>query len=154
MDLHDRRGIGANGGGIVLEMRAVGGADLDQPAAGASHDVGNAEGAANLDQLAARDDDLAASRQRVQRQEHGRGIVVDRGRRLGAGEPRQPRHNVLVALAAGAAREIVFERGRRAHRLDGGLDGFLGEQRAAEVGVQHRAGQVEDTALRGLEEAG
>ena len=46
--------------GVVLEMRAVGGADLDQPAAGARHDVGDAEGAADLDQLAARDDHLAA----------------------------------------------------------------------------------------------
>ena len=60
MDLHDRRGVGSDRGGIVLEMRAVGGADLDQAAAGARHDVGNAEGAADLDQLAARDDHLAA----------------------------------------------------------------------------------------------
>jgi hypothetical protein len=33
----------ADGVGIVMQMRAVGGADLAQPAAGAGHDVGQAE---------------------------------------------------------------------------------------------------------------
>ena len=103
MDLHDRRGVRADRRGVVLEMRAVGGADLDQAAAGAGHDVGNAEGAANLDQLAARDDHLAPVRQRIQHQKHGGGVVVDGGRGLGAGEPQQPGGDVIVTLAARAA---------------------------------------------------
>ena len=154
MDLHDRRGVGADRGGIVLEMGAVGGADLDQPAAGAGHDVGDAEGAADLDELAARDDDLAAGGQRRQHQQHGGGVVVDRGRGLGAGQAMQPGRDVIVALAAAAAREIVFQRGRRAHGRDRGLDRLLGQKRAAEIGVQHGAGEIEDAPLRGLHQAG
>ena len=153
MDLHDRRGVGPDRGGVVLEMGAVGGADLDQPAAGAGHDVGDAEGAADLDELAARDDDLAAGGQRRQHQQHGGGVVVDRGRRLRAGQAMQPGRDVIVALAAAAAREIVFQRGRRAHGRDRGLDRLLGQERAAEIGVQHGAGEIEDPPLRGLHQA-
>ena len=153
MDLHDRRGVGTDRGGVVLEMRAVGGADLDQPAAGLLHDVGDAEGAADLDQLAARDDDLAASGQCRQHQQDGGGVVVDRGRGLGAGQAMQPGRDVVVTLAATATREIVFQRGRRAHGRNRGLDRLLGQKRAAEIGVQHGAGEIEDPPLRGLDQA-
>ena len=77
----------ADRGGEIGEMGAVGGADLAQPRAGACHDVGQAERAADLDQLAARDDRLAPVGQRVQRQHQGAGIVVDGERRLGPGQP-------------------------------------------------------------------
>ena len=100
MDLHDRRGVGADRGGIILEMRAVGGADLDQAAAGPGHDVGNAEGAADLDQFAARDDHLAPLGQRVQHQQHRGGVVVDGGGGFRAGQPQQPGGDMVVALAA------------------------------------------------------
>jgi hypothetical protein len=43
----------------------------------ARHDVGHAEGTADLDQLAARDDHLAPGRQRGQHQQDGGGVVVD-----------------------------------------------------------------------------
>ena len=155
MDLHDRRGVGADRRGVVLEMRAVGRADLDQAAAGARHDVGNAEGAADLDQLAARDDDLAAGGQRVQHQQHGGGIVVDGGRRLGAGQAAQPGRDMVVALAAARRRRdripawsaSAWPRPRPAIASSAST-------RAPEIGVQHGAGQVEDAALRGLHQGG
>ena len=50
---------------------------------------------------------------------------------------------MVVALAAIAAAEIELERDRVAHRRDGGLDRLLGDQRAAEIGVQHGAGEIE-----------
>ena len=124
-------------------MRAVGGADLDQPRAGARHDVRHAERAADLDQLAARHDRLAAARQRVEHEQHRGGIVVDDGRVLGAGQFAQQAAQVVVALAALAVREIEFERDRVAHRRDRRLDRLLGDQRAAEIGVQHGAGEIE-----------
>ena len=134
---------------IVLEMGAVGGADLDQPGAGAGHDVGHAEGAADLDQLAARDDRLAPLGQGVEHQQHGGGVVVDDGRVLGAGQLAQQAAQMIVALAALAAVEVELERDRVAHGVDRGLDRRLGQQRAAEIGVQHGAGQVEDRAQAG-----
>ena len=58
--LHQHGGARTERFGEVPGMGAVGGADLDQPGAGALHDVGDAEGAADLDQFAARDDDFLA----------------------------------------------------------------------------------------------
>jgi hypothetical protein len=108
---------------------------------------GNAEGAADLDQLAARDDRFLALGQRVQRQQHGGGVVVDDGRGdvgIAAGNQfgEQAGHQV-VAVAAPARGEVVFQRTGRTRRLDHPRDGLLGQQGAAEVGVQDGAGQVE-----------
>ncbi len=83
-------------------------------------------------------------RQRVEHEQHGGGIVVDDGGVLGAGQLAQQAAHMIVALAALAAAEIEFERDRVAHRRDRGLDRRLGEQRAAEIGVQHGAGEIED----------
>ena len=94
---------GGDRAGVVLEVRAVGGADLDQLHARARHDVGHAEGAADLDQLAARHRHFLAQRQRVEREVDRGGVVVDDERGFGAGQPRQPALDVRVALAAVAA---------------------------------------------------
>ena len=56
---------------------------------------------------------------------------------------------MIVAFAARTGREVVFQRHGRAHRGDGGIDGDLGQHGAAEVGVQHRPGQIDDRAHRG-----
>ena len=60
---------------------------------------------------------------------------------------------MVVALAAPAGREVVFEGRRLAHRRGGGGDRFFRQLGAAEVGVQDGPGQVEDPALRGLHRA-
>ena len=75
------------------------------------HDVGHAETAADLDQLATRDEDLASTRQRRQHQQGGGGVVVDDHRRLGAGERREERLGVHGARAALAAGDVVFQVG-------------------------------------------
>ena len=67
------------------------------------HHVGHAEAAADLDQLAARDDDLAPGRQRRQHDQRRRRVVVDDDRRLGAGQPAEQRFGVDVAPSARAA---------------------------------------------------
>ena len=84
--------------------------------------------------------------ERVEDEQHGGGVVVDDGRVLGAGQLAEKAAHMIVALAAPAAREIELERDGAAHGRDRGLDRRLGEQRAAEIGVQHGAGQVEDRA--------
>ena len=126
-------------------MGAVGGADLAQPAAGLAHDVGDAEGAADLHQLAARDHHLPPRRQGAQQQQHRGGVVVDREGGLGAGEVAEQRLEVGIALAAPAGPEVELEvggAGRLGHRRQ-----RLRRQRgAAEIGVQHRAGQVQHRA--------
>ena len=67
-------------------MRAVGSADLDEFGARSRHDVGDAEAAADLDKLAAADDNLFACGMGRQHQQHRGGVVVDDQRILGTGE--------------------------------------------------------------------
>ena len=67
----------ADGGAVIVDARAVGGADFAQRGAGARHDLGDAEAVADFDQLAARDHHFAAGRQFVERQKDGGGVVVD-----------------------------------------------------------------------------
>ena len=88
---------------VVGQPRAVRRADLDQPRARLRDHVRHAEAAADLDELAARDDDLAPGPgQRRRRQQHRAGAVVDRERRLGAGQLAQQRLDVRVPRAARA----------------------------------------------------
>ena len=125
-------------------MGAVGRPHLAQMDARLLHDVGNAEGAANLDQLSARNHGLAPLTQRVQRDQDGGGVVVDDRGILGPGQLAEKAAQVVVALAATAAGQIIFQRCRRAHGVHRRRDGLFGQDRAAKVGVQDRAGQVQD----------
>ena len=95
--------------------------------------------------------DTMASRPlaRVLRHEkHGGGIVVDHRRVLGAGQRANKSLHMVVAFAALAGRQVELERDRIPHSRDGRLDRRLGERRSAEIGVQHRAGQVEQRPQR------
>ena len=72
MDAHDGGGFGRDRGGEVASMGAVGRAYLRQVRATLAQHVGDAEAAADLDGLAAGDDDLRAVSQSTQGQENGR----------------------------------------------------------------------------------
>ena len=86
---------------VVAEVRAVGGADLDQPGARLGDDVGHPEATANLHKLTTRDQDrTSGSRERSHRQQDGGGAVVDCERVLGAGELTDQAGEVLVAVGA------------------------------------------------------
>ena len=126
---------------VIVDARAVGGADLAQRRAGARHDLGDAEAIADFDQLAARDYHLAARRQFVERQQQRRGIIVD-GNGGRAQQPLQQRPGVDIALAALAGCKIVFQVGVA------GLEGKRGQRRASQVGVEHHAGGVDDAPQR------
>jgi hypothetical protein len=62
---------------VVLGVRLVRGAHLDQPRASLGRDLVDPEAAADLDQLAARDHDVSAAGESVDREEQGGGVVVD-----------------------------------------------------------------------------
>ena len=67
--LHQQPGLGRDRSRVVTDARAVGRSDLDQARAGHGHHVGDAEGAADLDQLAARDRDFLVEGERVEHQQ-------------------------------------------------------------------------------------
>ena len=140
-----------DGGLVIAEVGLVRGADLahDGPARG--HDVGHAEGAADLDELAPGDDDLLAAGERVE-DENGRGgVVIGYGRGLGAGELAEEPLDVAVAGNALARFEVEGE--RRVAEGDGGqgVAGRGGEDGAAEAGVHDDAGGVDGRGERGGE---
>ena len=94
---------------VVGRARAVRRSDLDEPRARAREDVGDPEAVADLDQLAARDEHLAAFGERGEREQHRGGVVVDDERRLGAGQAAQDRGDVILARAPRAVGEVVLE---------------------------------------------
>jgi hypothetical protein len=133
---------------VVARVRAVRGPHLDQGGAAHLHDLGHAERAADLHQLAARNHDHLPRRERSERQEDRAGAVVHHRGRLGAGEPHEPALGPDAAVTALALFQVVLE--RRVARSDVGHHAarLLGERRATEVRVQHDAGGVQDPAQR------
>ena len=105
----EQRGVRPDRALVVGGARAVRRPDLDEARARAGEHVRDAEAVADLDQLAARDDDLAALGERGEREQHRGRVVVDDERGLGAGQPPQERREVVLARAARAAREVVLE---------------------------------------------
>ncbi len=144
--LHQQPGARADRVRVVAQVGAVGRADLAQLGAGTTHDVGDAEGAADLDQLAARHDDFLFRCERRQGQQHGRRIVVDDGRRFSARQFAEQTVDEIVAIAAATGCKVEFEVDRLRERVDHRAHRFVGQQRTPEVRVQHGAGQVEHRA--------
>ena len=66
MHSHDRSRLRADGALVVRQSSLVGRADFTEPGPGDLEDLGEPKTAADLDQLAARDDHFAAARQRPQ----------------------------------------------------------------------------------------
>ncbi len=87
----EHRRLGPDRALVVGGARAVRRPDLDEARARAREHIRDAEAVADLDQLAARDDDLAALRERGEREQDGRGVVVDDERGFGTREPPQER---------------------------------------------------------------
>ena len=148
MHLQKRSRLLADGGFIVAPVRLVRRADLAQRAAALRHDLRNAERAADLDELAARGDDLSPARERGQDEQHRRGVVVHGHRRLRTRQAAQKRLHVLIARAAAAVFHIVFKRRIISRRLCRGVHRALAQAGAAKVRVQRHAGRVDDRSQR------
>ena len=77
MDSQKQPGFFVDGLLVVSDAGAIRSPDFAQPRVRLPHDVGDAERSADLDQFAARDDDLAALAQSIQSQQHGRSVVIN-----------------------------------------------------------------------------
>ena len=146
MHAQDECGLLVDGVLVVGGSRAVRRADLDEPCARAREHVGDPEAVADLDQLAAGDEDLASLGERREREQHRRGVVVHDECGFRAGQPPQDRGDVILAGAACALREVVLEVRIAAAGLDGMLEGRGRERRPAEVRVEDHPGRVQDAA--------
>ena len=149
-----RHGALADRLGVVAQVGAVRRADLDERRAGLAHHVGDAEAAADLDQLAARDHHLAAGAERGEREQQRRGVVVDRDPGLRARDARQQIGEVAEARSALPGVEVELD-----VRVALGGGGHRGdrrprERRASEVRVDDHAARVDDAAQARLQAGG
>ena len=145
---HDRTGAPTHRALEVREVGTVRGPHLHEPAASPSHELGDPERPPDLDELSTRHRNLAAEREGVEDEEHGRRVVVDHGRRLGSREPRDPALDVVVSFPAPPGREVELEIDGPARRLRHRRDRDFGKRGAAEVGVEDRAREIQDRAER------
>ena len=143
----DRGGPLTDRGGVVAEIRAVRRPHLDELRPGPREHVRDAEPTADLHELAAGDDDLAAPRERREREEDRRGVVVGDDAVLRAGDLRQDPRGVAVPLAPAARPEVVLDR-HRAGGIPHRVPGPVGQRRAPEVRVEDHAGRVDDPTQR------
>ena len=139
MNLEDHGRVGRDGALVVGKVRTVGGADLDEPGARGLHNIGDTEAAADLDELAAADNDLLARGMGGQHQQYRGSIVIDDERVLGTGERSDQLRGVLLTRPARAGVDAVLERAVPARDLGDGLGGRLRERGAAQVGVDDHA---------------
>ena len=141
--LQDERRAGADRPLVVSEHGPVGGAHLADPGAGGLQQVRQPESVADLDQLAAADDDLPPGGQRRGRQGQRGGVVVDHVHRPGRRDrPRESVERARAAAAALARRQVelhVRAARRGLHRVTRGGR----QRRAAEIGVHENAGRVD-----------
>ena len=135
---------------VVLQARAIGGADFAQRGAALRHDFGDAEAVADFDKLTAGDEDFAIASEGGEDEQHGGGAVIDDDNGFGAREALEESRGVDVALSACAGFEVVFEIGILRRGAAEFFDGGFGERSAAEIGVKDDAGGVDD----GLERLG
>jgi hypothetical protein len=126
---------------------AVASAHLFDDGAAARNKIEHPEWAAKANRRPARKQDLLAGGQRVEHEEHRRGVVIDHGGRFRACKVHQQIGNRLLARSAIALREVVLDIERLRRCPDDGVDGQLGKQRASQVGVNQQPRGV-DHALK------
>ena len=144
----------ANRERVVADSRAVRRADLAETRAGLRHDIRHAEAAANLHQLAARDQHLSSARQCRQHQQRRSGAVVDDDRRFGARDVAQQPFGVHVPSPSLAFGEVVLEVGVSGAERANPFQRRRGQRRASEIRVNDDAGGVDHGAQRLAAERG
>ena len=138
------RGVRPDCALVVRGTRPVRRPDLDEPGAGPGEDVRNAEAVPDLDELPARDDDLAPLGERGEREQHGRGVVVHDESSFGAGQPAEQRRQVILPRSAFPPLEVVLEIRVPGTDLRDARERSVRERSAAEVRVHDDAGRIED----------
>ena len=147
--LEQQRRVRSDRAPVVLGMRPIRRPDFDEPGAGRFDHVRQPERAADLDQLAPRDEDLAAAGQRLDRQHQRAGVVVDREGRFGAGEQRELAGDGIQPVAAATGREVQLQIPVVRRRARGRRGGRRRQQRATEIGMERDAGRIDDARRAG-----
>ncbi len=130
---------------VVGRVRAVRRPDLDETRTRPRQHVRDAEAVADLDQLAARDDDFAPFCESREREEDRGRVVVDHQRGLCSRQAPEKTREMILARAARAGLEVVLEIGVAAADLRHASERGVRQRRAAEIRVHEDSGRVQDT---------
>ena len=153
-DAQQQPGLGRHGRLVVGDARPVRRADLDESRQRDREYLRDPEAVADLDQLAARDDDLSVRGECSQAEQQRGGVVVHDQRVLGAGQAPEDRREMVVARAACSLGEVVFEVRVALRDRASMVECGRSQGRPPEVRVQHHAGRVDDAAQPRLSPAG
>src|SRR5262249_16263739 len=135
---------------VVAEPGDIRGADFAKDGATDAHDLRDAEAAADLDELPARDDYLFAETDASQDDDGGGGIVVDGRGAFATVQPAKLVANGQRPRRAFAGFQVEFEIEITGGGFKSGVGGGDGRGRAADIGVQHDARAVDDWPEFGL----
>jgi len=136
VDLHDEGRVLADGPLVVGQVGAVGGPHFAQDGAASLHHLGDAELAADLDQLAPRDDGLPAPGKAAQDEQDCGGVVVYDQGVLGPRQLAEDLPNVVIAEPAPACGQVELQVGVAPAHLDDALQGLPAQGRPAEIRVE------------------
>ena len=143
MHLEDQTGLVPDRRAVVADPGPVRGADLGEPSSGRREDVGDPELPTDLDQLAARDEDLFPLGEGGHRQQECRGAIVDHHGRVRARERGEKCLGVAAALAATPGLPVHLDVGVGAGGARRCPSRALGQRRAPEVRVQDDTGGID-----------
>ena len=115
---------------------------------GLPHDVGNSEAAPDLDQLAARNDDLLPRRQGREHEQERRRIVVDDERGLGPSQAPQLAGRMGRPAPPVTGDKVVIQIAISGRDCGDACDGRGRQRRPTEIGVNDDAGRVDDRPER------
>ena len=145
MHLHDERGVAGNRPRVVGHARLIGGADFAKTGAARLEQLGDAEATADLQQLAAGNNDLGLfSLTEVVEDEHQRrGVVVDHRRCVGTAQNRERVFEILRTAAPGALGQAVLEGAVVGANRRDCANAVGSERRPPEIGVDEDPGSVD-----------
>ena len=143
VNLEEQPGVVSDRTLVILQVGAVRRPHLTQDGAAAQHDVGDPKFSADLDELTARDDDLLAVGQRLERQENRRRVVVDDQRVLGARQAPQQLLHVRIPRATLFGGQVELEVGIAFGDAGDALEGERAERGSAEIRVEDDAGGID-----------
>ena len=133
-----------NGAGIIGQTRFVRRSDLAQRRAGRFQNLAHTKTATDLDELAARDDDLQFSLGEMMDDENERSrAIVHHAGGFGLTESRERTLKILAASATHTRVQIEFQIVIGAASFEQCVQGLRCERYASEIGVNNDAGAVD-----------
>src|SRR3984893_11031113 len=133
---------------IIGDARAIRRPDFPKHRPALRHDFRDPESVPNLDQLAPRDNCLAAFRQRSKHQQHRSRAIVDHDSRLSAGQSFEQLGNVYVTFAPRARFQVIFKITVARRAAPNLLHRRAAQRRAPQIRVQNHPGRVDHRLQR------